>query len=100
MHDLWRIGGSGSWLRGHAEAVRASRIQMARLDLQRPISFLRLSVFGDWASAGGDNLYAVGAGLVFMGGIIRLDVARGLRWDRQGGPEAVLRLHVWDDAFF
>ena len=100
LHDLWRIGGSGSWLRGHAEAVRASRIQMARLDLQRPISFLRLSVFGDWASAGGDNLYAVGAGLVFMGGIIRLDVARGLRWDRQGGPEAVLRLHVWDDAFF
>ena len=100
LQDLWRIGGSGSWLRGHAEAVRASRIEMARLDLQRRISFLRFSVFADWASTGGEDFYALGAGLVFMNGIIRLDAARGLRRDRQGGPEAVLRLHLWDDAFF
>ena len=98
--DLWSIGGSGSWVRGHAEVVGASRIQMAKLDLQRPISFLRLSVFADWASARGDNLYAVGGGLVFMHGILRVDVARGLRWGREGGLDAVLRLHLLEDTFF
>ena len=98
--DLWRIGGSGSWLRGHADAVRASRIEMARLDLQRRISFLRFSVFADWASSGGKDFYALGAGLVFMDGILRLDAARGLRRGRQGAPEAVLRLHLWADSFF
>ena len=100
LHDLWRIGGSGSWLRGHAEAVRASRIQMARLDLQKRISFLRFSVFADWASTGGEDFYAVGAGLVFMDGSIRLDAAKGLRRHSQSGPEAVFRLHLWDGAFF
>ena len=100
LQDLWRIGGSGSWLRGHAEAVRASRIQMARLDLQRQIRFLRFSLFADWASAGGEDFYALGAGLVYMDGLLRLDAARGLRRGRQGGPEAVLRLHLLDGAFF
>ena len=98
--DLWSTGGSGSWLRGHAKAVRASRIQMARLDLQRPISFFRLSAFADWASASGDDFYALGAGLVLMDGVMRIDVAKGLRWGREGGPDAVLRLHFLDDAFF
>ena len=96
LQDLWRIGGSGNWLRGHAEAVRASRIRMARLDLQRQIRF---SLFTDWASTGVEDFYALGAGLVFMDGLIRLDVARGLR-GRQGGPDAVLRLHLLDGAFF
>ena len=99
LQDLWRIGGSGSWLRGHAEAVRASRIQMARLDLQRQIRFLRFSLFTDWASTGGEDFHALGAGLVFMDGYIRLDAARGLRWGRQGGPEAVLRLHLLKSFF-
>ena len=99
LQDLWRIGGSGSWLRGHAEAVRASRIQMARLDLQRQIRFLRFSLFADWAATGGEDFYALGAGFVFMDGLLRLDAARGLRLGRQGGPEAVLRLHLLD-AFF
>ena len=98
--DLWRIGGSGRWLRGHSEAIRGPQIHMARVDLQRPIRFLRLSLFGDWARAGGHDFQAVGAGLVFMDGIIRLDLARGLRLDREGGPDAVLRLHVLGDEFF
>ena len=98
--DLWRIGATGDWLRGHADAVRASRIRMVKVDLQRPVRFLRLSVFGDWASAGGDDFYAVGAGLAFMDGIMRLDVARGLRWGREGLPDAVLRLHLLGDAYF
>ena len=100
LQDLWRIGGSGSWLRGHADAVRASRIQMARLDLQRQIRFLRFSLFADWASAGGEDFYALGAGFVYMDGLLRLDVARGLRRGRKGGPEAVLRLHLLDGMFF
>ena len=99
-HDLWRIGSSGHWLRGHAESVRGSRIHMARVDLQRSIRFLRLSVFGDWASAGGDDFYAVGAGLVFMDGIVRVDLARGLGRGREGGPDPVLRLHFRGDALF
>lgn len=98
--DLWRIGGTGNWLRGHSSAVRASRIQMARVDLQRPIRFFRLSVFGDWASAASDNFYAVGMGLSFMEGIVRIDIAQGLRRGREGGPDAVLRFHLLDDVFF
>ena len=99
-HDLWRIGGTGDWLRGHEDAVRASRIAMARVDLQRPMRFLRLSAFGDWARVGGRDYYAVGVGLVYMDGVMRVDVARGLRRGRAGGSEAVLRVHVLGDAFF
>ena len=80
--------------------MRASRIRMARLDLQRPVRFLRFSLFIDWASTGDDDFYALGAGLVFMDGLIRLDAARGLRRGRQGGPEAGFRLHLLDGAFF
>ena len=98
--DLWRIGASGHWLRGHAESVPGSRIQMAKVDLQRPISFVRLSVFADRASVSGVVYNALGAGLVFMDGIIRMDVARGLQSSRKGGPDAVLRLHFLGDAFF
>lgn len=98
--DLVSIGGTGSWLRGHSGAVRSSRIQMARLDLQRPVRFLRLSVFGDWAAAASTDFYAVGMGIAYMGGLFRLDIARGLRRGREGGPEAVFRFHFLDSAFF
>ena len=98
--DLWRIGGTGDWLRGHEEAVRADRISMVRVDLQRPVRFFRLSVFGDWASAGGEDFYAVGAGFVYMDGMMRVDIARGLRWGREGGPAPALRLHLLGDSFF
>ncbi|MDE2761513.1 MAG: hypothetical protein OXQ94_13875 [Gemmatimonadota bacterium] len=98
--DLWRIGAAGDWLRGHEDAVRAPRIAMGRADLQRALGFLRLSIFGDWARAGGEDHYAVGAGLVFMDGVLRLDVARGIRGGREGGSEPVLRVHLLGDAFF
>lgn len=98
--DLWRIGASGDWLRGHEDAVRASQVAMGRADLQRPLGFLRLSVFGDWARVGGKNHYAVGAGLVFMDGVLRLDLARGIRGRSEGGLEPVPRLHLLGDAFF
>ncbi len=99
-HDLWRIGETGDWLRGHEDAVRASRVAMARVDVQRPLLFLRFSVFGDWVRADGEDFYAVGAGLVFMEGTLRVDIARGLRQGRVGGSEAVLRVHLLGDAFF
>ena len=98
--DLVTIGGTGNWLRGHSGAVRASRIRMARLDLQRPVSFVRLSVFGDWASAAGKDFYAAGMGIAYLEGLFRLDVARGFRRGREGGPEAVFRFHLLDSAFF
>lgn len=100
LQDRWRIGATGDWLRGHEDAVRATRVQMARVDLQRLISFFRLSVFGDWASAAGDDFYALGAGLVFMDGAMRLDLGRGMRWGREGALNPGWRLHVLGDAFF
>ena len=98
--DLWRIGETGEWLRGHEEAVLAKRIHMARVDLQRPVRFVCLAVFGDWASAGSEDFYAVGTGLVFMDGMLRLDVAKGFRRGREGGPDPVLRFHLLGGSFF
>ena len=98
--DLWRIGATGDWLRGHEGAVRVSRMVMGRVDLQRPLGFLRASVFGDWTRAGGEDHYAVGAGLVFMDGIMRVDVARGIRGGIEGGGGPALRVHLLGDAFF
>ena len=105
LRTFWRIGGTGNWLRGHSflsceTPTRASRIHMARIDLQRPVRFFRLSVFGDWASVAGENFYAVGTGVGFMEGIMRVDLARGLRMGREGGPDAVLKVHVLGDTFF
>ena len=98
--DLWRIGETGEGLRGHEEAVLAERIHMARVDLQRPVRFVRLAVFADWASAGEEDFYAVGTGLVFMDGMLRLDVAKGFRRGREGGPDPVLRFHLLGGSFF
>jgi len=98
--DLWSLGGSGLWLRGHSGNLRSSAIWRGRADLQRQVRFLRLSVFADWASAGGDDFYAVGAGVVFMNGMSRLDLAQGLPRGRDGRPRVVLRLHFLGDVLF
>ncbi|MDE2973117.1 MAG: hypothetical protein OXU64_00125 [Gemmatimonadota bacterium] len=100
QQDLWHVGGTGGWLRGHGGAVRAARVAMARLDLQRPVLFLRASIFGDWARAGDEDLFGVGAGLVFMDGYMRLDVAKGLGRGGEERRDAFLRLHLRWDAFF
>lgn len=99
-YHLWHTGTSGHWLRGHARSVGGTQLHMARIDLQRRIGFLRLSVFGDWASAGGDNFYAVGAGLVFMDGLIRLDVAHGLGQNGEDAAGPTLKLHFRLGAIF
>ncbi|MCY3545293.1 MAG: hypothetical protein OXH49_00285 [Gemmatimonadetes bacterium] len=98
--DLWNLGSSANWLRGHRNSVREDRVWGARLDLQQPVRFLRASVFGDWVSTGDDDLYAAGVGLVFMDGIVRLDLAKGFSFGRVGRPDAVLRLHLLGDTFF
>lgn len=98
--DLWSLGASGIWLRGHKGNLPSDALWRGRIDLQRPVSFLRLSVFGDWVSNGGDDLYAVGVGAVFMDGITRLDVAHGLRLGRDGPPAVALRMHIQGDVFF
>ena len=98
--DLWSLGGTGIWLRGHSGILRPSAIWRGRVDLQRPVSFVRLSVFADWASAGGDDLYAAGVGVVFMNGISRLDLAQGLPLGKDGRPRAVLRVHFQGDMLY
>jgi len=98
--DLWDLGGTGAFLRGHAEAVETSRAWMGRADLQFPVRFARLSLFGDWARAEGEDYYAAGAGLVMLDGLLRVDLARGLTAEREGGPEQGLRIHVLMDNPF
>ena len=98
--DLWSLGADGRWLRGHSGNLLSPGIWRARVDLQRAVSFLRLSVFADWASSGGNDYYAVGTGLVFMDGITRLDVAHGLGPGREGRLSAALRVHTLGDGWF
>ena len=98
--DLWQVGTTGSWLRGHRDPVEASRTWMGRVDLQRTVRFLQLSVFGDWASVEDLDFCAVGAGLVFLDGLLRLDLARGVRCGRPGPSEAGWRFHPRGFTFF
>lgn len=99
--DLWDLGTTGAWLRGHsAEGIETSRARMARADLQFPVRYARLSLFGDWASAEGEEYRAIGAGLVLLDGLLRMDVARGLGEEGDGAPEPALRFHVLLDNLF
>ena len=98
--DLWDIGATGAWLRGHSEAIETGRAWMGRADLQFPARFVRLSLFGDWARAEGEDFHAAGAGLVLLDGLLRVDVAQGFRRGREGGPDPALRFHVLVDNLF
>ena len=98
--DLWDLGATGAFLRGHAEAIETDRAWMARADLQFPVRYARLSLFGDWARAEGEDFYAAGAGLVLLDGLLRVDVAQGFRRGREGGPDPALRFHVLVDNLF
>ncbi|MXW17886.1 MAG: hypothetical protein F4X60_00240 [Gemmatimonadetes bacterium] len=98
--DLWEVGAAGYWFRGHSGAVATSRTWMGRVDLQRSVRFLHVSVYGDRASAEGADYCAVGAGLVFMDGLLRLDVAKGLVCGRQGSSRGGWRFHPRGFTFF
>ena len=98
--DLWEIGVTGNWIRGHSGAVETSRTWMGRLDLQQSVRFLHLSVYGDWASAEGADYCAAGAGLVFMDGLLRFDLAKGLDCGGEGSSRAGWRFHPRGFTFF
>ena len=98
--DLWEIGVTGNWIRGQTGTVETSRTWMGRVDLQRSVRFLHLSVYGDWASAEGADYCAVGAGLVFMDGLLRLDLAKGLDCGREGSSRAGWKFHPRGFTFF
>ena len=98
--DLWRIAGNGSWVRGHKDEVETRRTWMGRVDLQRSLGIWRLSVYADRASNEDADYCAVGAGLVLMDGLFRLDLARGVDCGREGSSEAGWRLHPRAFTFF
>ena len=100
IQDLWDIGVSGNWIRGHSGTVETSRSWMGRVDVQQSVRFLRLSLFGDWASAEGADYCAIGTGLVFMDGLLRVDVAKGLDCGREGPFRAGWRVHPRGFTFF
>jgi hemolysin activation/secretion protein len=103
--SLWYLGGPAS-LRGYAGAAAVGEaFWRARVDLASQATGARLTLFGDAAWAGpraafADNapfaakpLLAWGVGASFLDGLIRLDVARGLR--RPAGWRVDL---YWDGA--
>ena len=83
----WFLGGS-STLRGYDPSTLVGpAFGRARLELVRTYRAVGISLFGDGAWAGErlgdfreqDALFSVGAGFSLLDGIIRFDVARGLR---------------------
>src|SRR5690606_13485127 len=83
---LWRLGGA-STLRGYDGGVLVGeRYWRARGELARGIQAARIAFFSDIAWAGPRNtfesvgaLLSAGAGVSFLGGLVRLDIARALR---------------------
>jgi hypothetical protein len=85
-YDLWLLGGSGDRLRGYSDDVLSGRsFWRARAELQRSLRLFRVALFGDWASAGGLELYSTGVGVSLFDGLIRMDLARGLSEVDAGG---------------
>ncbi|MEQ8328864.1 MAG: hypothetical protein RH859_00220 [Longimicrobiales bacterium] len=80
----WFLGGASS-LRGYGPSVAVGRrFLRGRGELARQYAFGAVSLFGDagWAGSAGvdpdDILYALGAGVSLVDGLIRLDAAWGL----------------------
>ena len=84
--EVWRLGGSGEWLRGYPRVVlRGSEVWRSRAELQRKISLLAVSVFHDWASVDGSSLQSAGVGVSVFNGFLRADLARPLSpWYEEG----------------
>ncbi len=81
----WQVGGAGS-VRGHdPAALRGEALWLARGELTLGPPLYRLSLFGDAGWAGDRNdlastgpLRGAGIGASLLGGLLRLDLARGL----------------------
>jgi hemolysin activation/secretion protein len=93
----WQIGGSSS-IRGYdAAALRGESVWLGRGELSFGPTFLGLNLFGDAGWAGeradfgsGKPLTSAGVGVSVMGGLLRVDVARG--FGEGGGTRVYLRL--------
>ena len=85
--EIWRLGGSGDWLRGYPGVVlRGREVWRSRAELQRKISLLSVSVFHDWASVDGGGLQSAGVGISIFNGFVRADLGRPLSpWYEAGG---------------
>ena len=96
----WFLG-SAATLRGYDPSVmRGPSYVRGRVELARVFEGVGGSVFYDagWAGKGGDFergdvLSAAGLGLTVLDGLLRADIAHGLR-----GPKRRFRLHLYADA--
>ncbi|MDE0648994.1 MAG: hypothetical protein OXI12_01450, partial [Gammaproteobacteria bacterium] len=87
--EIWRLGSSGDWLRGYPQTVlRGRQVWRSRIELQRKVSLVALSVFHDWARVDGGSLQSAGLGVSVFNGFLRVDVARPLApwWYPHGTP--------------
>jgi hypothetical protein len=87
LQRSWFLGGSHT-LRGYdPSALVGPAFARTRVEVARKVQALGLSLFGDGAWAGErlgdfrerDALFSVGAGITLLDGILRFDVARGVR---------------------
>ena len=88
--EIWRLGSSGDWLRGYPQTVMSGRqVWRSRIELQRKVSLVALSVFHDWARVDERSLQSAGLGVSVFNGFLRVDVARPLApWYLEGTPVA------------
>lgn len=86
--EVWRLGSSGDWLRGYPQDVLSGRqVWRSRIELQRKVSLVALSVFHDWARVDDRSLQSAGFGVSVFNGFLRADLARPLApWYREGTP--------------
>jgi hemolysin activation/secretion protein len=99
------------WFLGGTETIRGQRADLAqsgdafwmtRLEVARPLTGMRVSLFGDLGWTGdrttlaevGRPLSGVGIGLSALDGLIRLDLARGIY------PREQTRVNLYLDARF
>jgi hypothetical protein len=89
VQRLFYLGGA-STLRGYEPAtVAGTSMARGRLEVARFVRWGNLALFTDWAWAGDrtdvrgeDQRWAAGAGVSLLDGLVRLDLARGLRAPR------------------
>jgi hypothetical protein len=82
--------GGASTLRGYeASTVAGTSMARSRLEIARTTPFANLAIFSDWGWAGDrDSInrenyrWSLGAGASLLDGVIRLDLARGMRAPR------------------
>jgi hypothetical protein len=86
LQRLWYLGGSQT-LRGYeGSSAVGSSFARGRVELSRGGQAVGVAVYTDWAWAGDrsafdaeDGLWSAGIGMTTLDGLIRIDLARGLR---------------------